>query len=83
MLTLNKIQAMQCAVIKEIIDHDNLKQRLNDLGLCEGSVIKCLGYSPLGDPHAYLIGGAVIALRNSDCNYVKVNLCNEEDIYER
>ena len=82
MLTLNKTKALQKAIVIEISEHNDLQRRLNDLGLCEGSCVTCLGYSPLGDPHAYLIGGAVIALRNEDCEYVSVQLCKEEYIYE-
>ena len=39
---------------------------LQDIGLVHGTVVKCLGASPLGDPSAYLIRGAVIALRSQD-----------------
>ncbi len=38
-------------------------RRLEDLGLVEGTKIKCILKSPLGDPIAYIIRGAVIAIR--------------------
>lgn len=38
-----------------------------DIGLIENTVIECVGKSPLGDPAAYLIRGAVIAIREKDC----------------
>lgn len=40
--------------------------RLLDLGLIEGTDVECLGRSPGGDPAAYLIRGAVIAIRDRD-----------------
>lgn len=48
--------------------------RLRELGLLEGERVTCVGVSPLGDPRAYRICGAVIALRNSDANTVEVEL---------
>ena len=36
------------------------------IGLAPGTEVECLGRSPAGDPSAYLIRGAVIAIRASD-----------------
>lgn len=43
-----------------------IRRRLQDIGLIRGTRIKCLMHSPSGDPAAYLIRGAVIALRSDD-----------------
>ena len=51
--------------------HD-LAERLTDLGLTAGSSVTCAMESPLGDPCAYLIRGAVIALRRADASIVAV-----------
>lgn len=40
--------------------------RLNELGFYEKSEITCLFSSMLGDPRAYRVKDAVIALRNDD-----------------
>lgn len=48
----------------------DMRRRLIDIGLIENTVVSCLGRSPLGDPSAYLIRGAVIALRDSDADTV-------------
>ncbi len=45
-------------------------RRLQDLGLIEGSQVQCLFRSPLGDPTAYLICGATVALRKKDAGHV-------------
>ena len=45
---------------------DDMRRRLQDIGLIEGTVVECVGKSPLGDPCAYVIRGAVIALRSED-----------------
>lgn len=43
-----------------------MRRRFQDLGLIPGTTVECLAQSPLKDPCAYLIRGAVIALRNTD-----------------
>lgn len=43
-----------------------LRRRLLDMGLIDGTEVECVGKSPAGDPRAYLIRGAVIALRAED-----------------
>ena len=40
--------------------------RLEDIGLVPGTKVTCLQKSPLGDPVAFRIRGAVIALRSDD-----------------
>lgn len=46
--------------------------RLRDLGLTPGCLVECVGISPLGDPAAYRIRGAVIALRKRDAECISV-----------
>ena len=53
------------AVVTSLASH-SLAGRLRDLGLTEGCVLECVGVSPLGDPAAYRICGAIIALRKKD-----------------
>lgn len=43
-----------------------MRRRMLDLGLIKGTKIKPLQKSPAGDPTAYYIRGAVIALRKED-----------------
>lgn len=47
-------------------------QRLVDLGLSRGASVRCVGRSPLGDPRAYEIRGAVIAIRGCDARKIGV-----------
>ena len=44
----------------------DMQQRLLDLGFLENTEIECVGKSPLGDPAAYVVCGAVVALRRAD-----------------
>lgn len=43
-----------------------MRRRLLELGLIEGTRVECLCRSPGGDPTAYRIRRAVIALRRKD-----------------
>ncbi len=62
-ITLNDISNGEKAKIKEINIEPSMKRRLIDLGLIEDTIVECVGKSPIGDPKAFLIRGAVIALR--------------------
>lgn len=64
---LNNVLPGQCAVIGGINSCGGMRRRLLDIGLSEDTVVKCIGCSPFGDPKAYLIRGAVIAIREEDC----------------
>ena len=55
---------------------DSLKRRLQDIGLIEGCQLECALQSPGKDPMAYWIRGALIALRNEDCENI---LLKKED----
>lgn len=47
-----------------------MRRRLMDIGLIPQTRVECLGRSPSGDPSAYMIRGAVIALRREDASTV-------------
>ena len=48
-----------------------LAARLSELGFIAGAEIECALRSPLGDPTAFLVSGALIALRREDiCNII-------------
>lgn len=46
------------------------RRRLLDLGLVEGARVQALHQSPAGDPKAYAVMGAVIALRSEDARNI-------------
>ena len=48
------------------------RRRLLDLGLVQGTIVEALQKSPSGDPIAYFIRGAVIALRDEDAKKITV-----------
>ena len=56
-----------CELEPGLLSQGGMRRRLMDVGLIEHTEVECLGRSPGGDPAAYLIRGAVIALRRADC----------------
>lgn len=54
-----------------------MKRRLMDLGLIQGTRVEALQRSPAGDPVAYRVRGAVIALRSEDASTVL--LCHGDE----
>lgn len=69
---LSELIRGESAVVLDIHGNDGMRTRLQDLGLVKGTNVRCLRKSPLGDPVAYLIRGAVIALRSEDSSQVQV-----------
>lgn len=63
---LSSLRPGQRAAVQALSASGPMRRRLQDIGLIQGTVVECLGASPLGDPAAYLIRGAVIALRGQD-----------------
>ena len=71
-ITLNNLNPGEKAKIKSINIDDSIKRRLNDIGLIEDTITECVGQSPMGDPKAFLIRGAVIAIRSEDSSRIIV-----------
>ena len=80
-LCLNDIKPGNRARVKELTSTGSIRRRLLDIGLVENTEVECLGQSPLGDPCAYVIRGAVIALRSEDSGRVMV--CRMEPGYRK
>lgn len=73
-LALDHLPEGQSAYVTEVHNEPSMRQRLADIGLIRGTRVTCLCRSPAGDPAAYLIRGAVIALRRHDASRVQVEL---------
>lgn len=71
-LCLNDITPGQTAVIKKLNINGSMRRRLLDIGLIDGTKVECVGKSVLGDPSAFLIRGAVIAIRSEDCKNILI-----------
>lgn len=70
--TLNAMPVGSFALVAEISAKGFIRRRLLDLGLVPGTRVKVVRRSPLGDPIAYNIRGALIALRKEEASQVVV-----------
>lgn len=70
--TLKDLKQGQAATVKSLLSTGSIRRRLQDIGLIEGTKVECLQKSPAGDPVAFLIRGAVIALRSEDSSNILV-----------
>ncbi len=66
MKTLKDLHSGEICSIKKISASGSMRRRFSDIGLIKGTQVECVGESPAGDPKAYLIRGAVIAIRSED-----------------
>ena len=72
--SLNELNPGETAVVKELKTRGSIRRRLLDIGLVKDTKIECVGKSPAGDPAAFLIRGAVIAIRSEDMKDIEVRI---------
>lgn len=70
--TLNSLDVGQDGRVCGINTDGGIRRRLLDMGLIEGTRVSCLFKSLAGDPAAYHIRGAVIALREDDSAFIDI-----------
>jgi ferrous iron transport protein A len=63
-ISLDRLPLGQKAYVAKLTAGGAARRRMLDLGLIDGTEIEPLYKSPSGNPVAYLIRGAVIALRS-------------------
>ncbi|MFW5647459.1 MAG: FeoA family protein [Candidatus Alkaliphilus sp. MAG34] len=59
--------------VSELLSAGLPRRRMLDLGIIPGTAIDVIRKSPLGDPVAYNIRGASIALRKEEAEQILVN----------
>lgn len=69
---LSQLRPGARATVTDLRAEDGIRRRLQDLGLVTGCRVDCVERSPLGDPVAYRICGAVVALRRKDAQAVRI-----------
>lgn len=69
-VSLNELKIGETGTVKKLLSRGIERRRMLDLGLVKGTKVEALQRSPSGDPVAYFIRGAVIALRSEDASKV-------------
>ena len=78
-IPLSSLPVGKSATVTSLSAKGAERRRFLDLGIVRGSEIAALMKSPFGDPTAYSIRGAVIALRHDDAR--KINMDFQEEIF--
>lgn len=73
-MTLDQLKPGQIATVTALESQGANRRRLLDLGILPGTQLAVEMASPLGDPVAYRIRGAVIALRRKQAREISVVL---------
>lgn len=73
-IALNYLPIGKKARVKLITSDGIIRRRMLDLGLISDTIIEALQKSPSGDPVAYQIRGAVIALRSEEASKIMVEV---------
>ncbi len=73
-MTLDQLKPGNKCRIKKLMIHDQLGQRLLDMGVYPGSMIKVIRNAPLEDPMEVSLGGFFLSLRHDEARYVEVTL---------
>lgn len=73
MRNLNNLNIGEQSKVKYLSSKGSMRRRMLDLGITENTRVECIGESPFGDPRAFLIRGAVIAIRSEDCNDIIID----------
>jgi ferrous iron transport protein A len=79
-LTLDKLSLNKRGQVAGFRSEGEMRRRMIELGIIKGTEIECVGRSPSGDPSAYLVRGAVIAIRSKDAKNILLDkACLEGD----
>ena len=75
-LPLFEVNVGSRARVSELLSIGLSRRRMLDLGLIPGTIINVIRKSPLGDPIAYNLRGALIALRKEEAKQILVSKIN-------
>ena len=73
-LTLANLSDGSVAVVTRLTSLGSERRRMMDLGILPGAKIEIAMNNPLGDPTAYLIRGATIALRQEQARLIQISI---------
>lgn len=74
---MSELRVGESAEVLKISTASGLRRRLQDMGLIKGTVVTCVGKSPLGDPCAYRIRRTIVALRKEDTRWIETKPLEE------
>lgn len=75
--TLDQLPINRIGIVTRLDSVGAERRRLMDLGILPGTRIEVEMKSPLGDPVAYRVRGAVIALRREQSSLIHISLADQ------
>jgi ferrous iron transport protein A len=73
-LPLRKLEVNQRGFVKNVIAKGELGRRIRDMGLLAGAEFMVIGRAPLKDPVALKMNGFTLTLRNSEADFITVEV---------
>ena len=73
-VNLRNMSDNQVGLIAAVKVAGDLGRRIRDMGIVPGTEIKIQGRAPLYDPVALRVRGATITLRNSEADFIEVEV---------
>ncbi len=76
--TLADLRPGESGIVTELHSQGPERRRMMDLGIIPGTIILAEMGSPLGDPVAYRVRGAMVALRHEQARLVLITTADTE-----
>ena len=73
-VSLRNMRVGQQGKIATVEALGEMNRRIRDMGLIPGTTVSIVGRAPLKDPVALRLSGVTISLRNSEADYIKVDI---------
>ncbi len=80
MVSLDRLEPGEKGHITGMSLAPGMRRRLEDMGFTNGSLVECAYRSPFGDPTAYFIKGALIAIRSGEAENIQIEIGDEMGI---
>lgn len=71
---MRQMKKNQSGIISAVKATGELGRRIRDMGLVPGSEIKIQGHAPLYDPVSLRVMGFTLSLRNSEADFIEVEV---------
>jgi ferrous iron transport protein A len=73
-ISMRRMKKGQAGIIRAVSAEGELGRRIRDMGLVPGTPVLVRGRAPLKDPVALGLMGFTLTLRNSEADYIQVEV---------
>ena len=72
MTTLADLKEGQSGIVLDVVGDDAVAQRLMEMGLTDGELVRMIGVAPMGDPIEFSVRGYRLTLRRAEAARVTI-----------